>query len=277
MSPVKEPHYFTFEGEIPTFPGPGGGYFPRVAISNRLEYETLFSGVATERAIGEASTTYLNSNVAALRIKNYVPEAKIIILLRHPADRAYSQYNYYRFHRIETSPDFSVALENEAGRINDGWSFIHFHQKESFYFQSLKRYFDQFPREQIKIYLYEDWYKSPKSTLQDLFKFLEVNEDFPPNIQQSNVSLIPKNCYLHGLASRPNCIEKRLNHFLPAVVRRALISCLQHINNKYNLSPPPPLGLKLRQQLTDGYYEDIIKTQELIGLDLSNWLKPVQP
>src|SRR6185369_8360971 len=140
MSPVKEPHYFTFEGEIPVFEGPGGDYFPRVAIHRPIDYISLFSGASNQKVIGEASTTYLSSPVAAFRIKKSAPEAKIVALLRQPADRAYSQYNFYRFHRIESAPDFSTALEMEAGHIQRGWSFIHFHRELGFYYQQLKTF-----------------------------------------------------------------------------------------------------------------------------------------
>lgn len=240
MPALKEPHYFTFEGQIPVFPGPAGDYFARVAIKRPLEYAALFAGIRDEKIAGEASTTYLGSPVAAKRISKNIPHARIIALLRQPAERAYSQYNFYRFHGVESADTFSQALGEEADKIKNGWSFIHFHRLTSLYFQQLRSYFDVFPRENIKILLHDEWSTHPASILQDTYRFLGVNDNFEADIRHSNVTLLPDTT-IDAAKSRK-----------PAV--------------------PLPLDPAIRRQLTDAYREDILKTQDLIGLDLSHWL-----
>jgi sulfotransferase family protein len=275
MSPIKEPHYFTFDGEAPIFSGPKGAHFRRVGVSRPRDYLCLFAGVKAQSAIGEASTTYLKSPIAAKRISKFAPGAKIIALLRQPADRAYSHYQYLRSQEVEPSSSFVEALSRESVRQGNNWFSGHLYKAGGFYYSQLRTYFDHFPREQIKIYLYEDWNTCPTNVLRDLFGFLEVYEDFTPETRRNNVTRIPQNHRIHRLATDPERIERLLSGvLLPGSVRKMMISCLQGLNSKYNLTFPPPIDPQIRQQLTESYREDILKTQELIGRDLSHWLKP---
>lgn len=274
MCPVKEPHFFTFNGKPPVFAGPGGSYFQRVAVYSPEKYLTLFSSVEGQKAIGEASPSYLRSTIAAERIKQAVPTAKIIVLIRQPADRAYSQYQYLRYHGVEPASTFYEALSLEKSRISDGWSSMHFHREGGYYFSQLQRYYDLFPHENIKIYLYEDWNRSPYIVMRDLFNFLGVDDTFTPKIQRSNVTLIPFNHRFNRLSCKPERIERLLSPIVPTNFRSRIINVIQKMNTKFNLSSPPPIDPEIRRELTEGYREDILKTQKLIGRDLSHWFNP---
>jgi hypothetical protein len=109
--------------------------------------------------------------------------------------------------------------------------------------------------------------------LRDLFGFLEVDENFVPELRRSNVTQVPRNYQLHGLATRPERIERALTPVLPALARRLVTAALRRFNRKYNFIPPPRLDPEIRQRLTDAYREDILKLQDLIGRDLSQWLE----
>lgn len=274
MSPVKEPHFFTFEGEAPIFSGPKGALFRRIGVTRARDYLCLFAGVKEQTAIGEASTSYLKSPIAAKRISKFAPDAKIIVLLRQPADRAYSDYQYLKARGEETSCSFLEALSQESTRRENGWFPGHLYKESGYYFSQLRTYFDCFPREQIKIYLYEDWNTCPTSVLRDLFSFLKVNETVAPEIRRNNVTRIPKNLFIHQLVLHPERVEQLLSPILPVAMLKRIISALQRLDNNYNLTFPPPIDPQIRKQLTDGYRDDILKTQDLIGRDLSHWLEP---
>src|SRR5437764_413540 len=62
------------------------------AVRARRAYEVLFDGVNGARAIGEASTRYLNAIAGVERIHRDLPGVRLIVSLRQPADRAYSSY-----------------------------------------------------------------------------------------------------------------------------------------------------------------------------------------
>jgi len=272
MSPVKEPHFFTYEGDVPVFAGPAGASLWRVAVRRPRDYLLLFVDALEQSAIGEASASYLGSSQAAVRIKRYVPNAKIIVLLRQPADRAYSNYQYLRSHGVEPISDFAKVLDQESLRRKDGWYPFYFYREGGYYYTNLLRYFELFPRERIKVYLYEEWSTSPQAVLRDLFQFLEVDESFAPALIRSNVTRIPRIRSMHRLAIHPECIERLIAPVLPRAAYKWIISVMQGLDSRLNLAVPPPIDPQIRQQLTDCYRDDILKTQELIGRDLSHRL-----
>lgn len=272
MSPVKEPFYFAFEGEPPIFPGAAGMFFRRAAVWRPHEYAQLFAGGTSERAIGEASATYLASPLAARRIRHNLPSSRIAAILRQPAERAYSAYTFLRQVGFEPARIFEEALAQEEPRIQAGWIPILNYKANSRYYGQLAVYYDLFPREQIKVYLYEDWKDAPQAMLRDMFRFLEVDENFVPEVQRSNVTRLPKNRRLHLWATNSGRIEKRMP-FLPALARRAIHSAFQGLDSRFNLVPPPPLDPEMRTRLTADFREDILQLQDLIRRDLSHWLK----
>lgn len=272
MSPIKEPHFFTFDGQAPIFSGPKGNHFQRVGVSQARDYLCLFAGAKEQTAIGEASTTYLKSPVAAARISKFAPLANIVILLRQPADRAYSHFQYLRSQGVEPASSFAEALSLEKLRRKEGWFPGHLYKEGGYYYSQLRAYFDCFSREQIKVYLYEEWNANPLQVLQDLFGFLGVDKEFVSEIRRNNVTRIPKNMWLHRLAVSPMRFERLLAPVLPRAAHKWIISAIQGLDNRLNLASPPPIDPHIRQKLTEGYREDILKTQALIGRDLSHWL-----
>jgi len=272
MSPIKEPHFFTFDGEAPIFSGPKGNHFQRVGVSQARDYLCLFAGVKAQTAIGEASTTYLKSPIAAARISKFAPRARIVVLLRQPVDRAYSHFQYLRSQGVEPVASFVEVLSQESLRRKEGWFPGHLYMEGGYYYSQLRAYFECFPREQIKVYLYEEWNAHPLQLLRDLFGFLGVDQEFVPEIRRNNVTRIAKNQWLHRLSVSPMRIERLIDPVLPRAAHKWIISAMQGLDNRLNLATPPPIDPLIRQQLTDCYRDDILKTQELIGRDLSHWL-----
>ena len=272
MSPIKEPRFFIFEGEPKAASGPASGHFRRTSVWKPLDYALLFAGVKQQRAIGEASPIYLRTPLAAKRIRKNMPQSRIIAVLRQPAERAYSNYTFLSQHHVEPARTFEEAIAHEETRIQEGW-LSWFHSKQGGYYHAqLSVYYDLFPREQIRIYLYEDWRDDPRSMLRDLFGFLEVDENFIPEIKRSNVTRLSKNIRFHGWAMHPERLDRRAP-FLPLIARRAVMFALRRIDSTFNLTPPPPLDPDIRARLTADYRGDILKLQDLIGRDLSHWLK----
>jgi hypothetical protein len=272
MSPRKSPRFFATAGEPLLFPGPAGDSLRRWAVWRPREYALLFAGVTSQRAIGEASVVYLRSPLAAQRIKQYLPQSRIIAILRQPAERAYSHYMYMRQHRREPACTFEEALAQEEIRMKEGWISGYYYKTNGFYHAQLSAYYDLFPHQQIKVVLHEDLRNTPQVLLRDLFRFLGVDENFAPEIRRSNVTQLPRSQRLHNLATHPARIEQ-LTPFLPAFARRVIVSALRRVDYKFNLVPPPPLAPEIRARLTEEYREDILKLQDLIGRDLSHWLK----
>lgn len=266
MSPTKETEFFAFEGEQLDFRGPGDT--PRRSITQVEDYQAQFQAVSHQKAIGEASPLYLYSLKAPERIWHYTPSAKLITILRDPVERAYSQFLMFIRDGRETTLDFAIALQQEETRIAHHWAWGWHYTRLGFYHAQLKRYFDKFSPEQIKVYLYEDLNDDPTRVLQDTFGFLGVDDRFKPNVTvKHNISGIPKNKLLHSFLKRPNLVKTLLKPLVPAQLNQQLKRNL--INQ--NLAKPQ-LSPEIRAQLISVFREDTLKLQDLIQRDLSAWL-----
>jgi len=269
MSPVKEPKFFALEGRKLDFRGPGADErINRWAVTDIEEYRALFEGAEGEKAIGEASPTYLHSPQAPGRIKHYVPEARLIALLRNPVDRAYSAYvQHVRDGREPLS--FSEALREEEGRLRDNWSPGWGYKRIGFYHRHLKRYYEMFGEERIKVCLYEELSEDPVGVSRDIFRFLGVDDAFVPDTSlRHNTSGIPRSRALLRFIKKPNVVKSALKPLLPGGVRKRISVNVQN----WNLEKAPPLPEGARRELAEAYREDILGLQDLIGRDLSGWL-----
>lgn len=272
MSPVKEPKFFAVEGKKLDFRGPNDEIsMNRGSITDINAYQALFRNVTNERAVGEASPLYLYSPEAPGRIKHYIPEAKLIAILRDPVERAYSSFLQRVQKGQEPLGDFAQALQGEEARLRDNWAPRWQSKQIGFYYTHLKRYYDTFDAGQIRVCLYEDLRADPVALAQDVFRFLEIDDSFIPDTSlRHNVSGIPKSRALQALVSRPNMIKSVVKLLLPAGVRQHIAVSLQTRNIA---EPPPPLDQDVRKELVGMYREDILKLEQLIGRDLSSWLE----
>ncbi len=275
MSPVKEPNFFALEGEKLNWNGPEGPAEVKRRICEEAtvtveEYRALFQQASNETAIGEASPWYLYSPGAPGRIRRYIPEAKLIAVLRNPADRAYSAFLQFVRDGREPLDDFTQALQAERERIKNNWKWIWHYKNMGFYYAQLKRYYETFEQEQIRVYLYEDLNDDPIKVLEDIFQYLRVDGSFTPDTsRRHNISGIPRNRVLLKLVTRAYPIRTVLKPFLPEVLRKQISKGLHNIT----LSEAPPLRQEVRRELIEVYRHDVMKLQDLIQRDLSGWLE----
>lgn len=282
MSPVKEPAFFAFEGLKLESNGPDDKvnnrpqesiewYRQRIgsSITNLEDYQTLFQGVSSQKiALGEASPAYMYFPRAHERIHYYIPDVKLIAILRHPTDRAYSSFLHRAQHGLDYLTDVNQILKKEDYNIRDVWWGFRHNVRIGFYYDQLKRYFDKFDKNQIKVYLYEDLETNGVGLLQDIFQFLGVDETFVPDVSTKHlVSAIPKNKVWHQILTKPNPIKAVFKAILPEDLGKRIAKNLR----KQNLGKPQ-LAPEVRQELNQLYREDILKLQDLLGRDLSKWL-----
>jgi Sulfotransferase family len=262
MSPVKEPNFFSSQEQENSAD----------TVTHIETYQHLFRGASGEKAIGEASHAYLYETGAAAEIRRYIPEARLIAILRNPIERAYSHFLHMRRTGAEPLDDFAKALrEEEVGIHKD--RILQDYIGRGLYYDQLRRYFGTFPREQIRVYLYEDLSDAPIKTVQDAFRFLGVDDSFVPDVSlRRNVSGHPKYKTLDGLLRRQSRIKHAAKIYLPARLRWRLSKAFDDLKTR-NLVEPPPLRSEVRRQLILVFREDILKVQELIHRDLSGWLE----
>jgi sulfotransferase family protein len=219
------------------------------------EYEAAFAGATDELAVGEVSPQYFRCPTAARRIHERIPGAKLVANLRNPADRAFSGF-LMRTRRGEVVGDVYKELTPDAS-----------HVKEGFYYERMKRYFDAFPREQIRTYLFEDFRRDPAAIVQDLCGFLGVDTAF-----------VPDTAVRHNPANVPRSATLNRVFYHPAVIRGAKSVLPQRVQTmakrlrQRNLRTAPTFPADLRADLLGLYRDDILKLQALLDRDLSAWL-----
>lgn len=249
-------------------------YCHSYGIRKQKKYLRLFDGANSCKAIGEASTPYLSSPESAAWIHKDIPDAKIIMVLRNPVDRAYSLYRWMVNHGYEWICPFEKALEVEHIRKSDKgffagnpqyfYNYLYF--ESGLYFEQVKRYYSAFPINQIKVILLDELKKNSAATIRDVYRFLGVVDDYEPIIKIHNKGDLrpfsPKfHFMLRSFARRFRCMRKA-----------AIVSYLF----KQNLSLFDLCWEKMEREtmtmLHSKYRSDIEKTAQLIGQDLLSWL-----
>lgn len=283
LSPVKEPRFFAREidagGEVVvrTFDGPSRRRPPRFA--NLLAYRTLFQEVKDEKAIGEASPTYIYVPGTAERIKSHAPGARAIALLRDPADRAYSAFLHAVQIGSEPLADFHRALQMEEDRIRENWGYVFHYRNRGFYHAQVERYFRVLGRENVGVWLYEDLKCDPVGLARDVFDFLGVDHGIVPDTSsRHNPAGVPKSGTARAAVKLMAAGARVSRKVLPPGSRMfsntfPLASRTRQALQDRILTKPLPIDPEVRMELIDGYREDIYRLQELIGRDLSGWLR----
>ncbi|MFN5513343.1 MAG: sulfotransferase family protein [Cyanobacteriota bacterium] len=264
MTPDKETNFFAFWGQALNFQGPGDEAINHFSVTELKTYEALFEGATRETALGEACPLYLYHAQAPERIYETLPDCKIIVILRDPVERAYANFLHLIRDGREPYPDFAQALAREPERIAQNWEWFWHYGQQGYYGQQLQHYYDRFPREQIRVYLYEDLRQNALGLIQTIFSFLGVDSSFSPDMTiRPNKSGMPKNKLLHGLLTRPNPLKSLLKPLFPAQLRQKI---------QHNNLTTPELAPEVRAELKARYREDILHCQALMGRDLSTWL-----
>jgi hypothetical protein len=150
---VKELHYFD-------------SHYDK-GVEHYRRYYRLWRG---QKAIGDITPSYIYKEEAAARIASDLPAARLIVIFRDPAERAFSEYKMYRRNGAVRC-DFETAIVQDRQYIERG-----------FYYSQLMHYLNSFPREKILVLIFEDLEKDPVAYLQKIFTFLGVREDFVPTL-----------------------------------------------------------------------------------------------
>jgi hypothetical protein len=180
---LKEPHYFSQIN-----PSHRQRYL-RTIIRDEAAYLRLFRRAKGYKAIGEASPSYLWKADAPHRIHRAIPDAKIIILLRDPVERAYSHYLMDVREGLQNLP-FPKALQEDWNRPEKGWSVSQLYVELGLYAEQVRRYLNVFGSEQVLILTFEDLTKSAlngKSVVADVLRFLGLDPAPLPKIDTSRV------------------------------------------------------------------------------------------
>jgi hypothetical protein len=261
MTAVKDPSYFAYgvdaNGHL-LWGEPERHDFPIRSLS---EYESLFADAGDAKAIGEASTMYLECPQAAGRIRELLPATRILCSIRHPVDRAYSDYlMHLRRRRLRFDPATELTASAAWAQPDSRWMRI------GKYHEQLLRYYEAFPRHQIRVLLFGDLKRNPRELTEQVYRFSGVEPSFVPDFSTPHapggipVSLALEGLFLRGAMSPiktwvPKGAANWLRRFRVRTMRQA-----------------PRMPGELKRELTDYFRDDILRTSELIGRSLEHWL-----
>jgi hypothetical protein len=261
MSHPKEPHFFTYKHD----------QWPEWATPTLAEYGQLFEPAGQALALGEASTWYLYSRHAAQAIQRQIPSVRLIALVRHPVDRAYSSFTFRQQCGWEDLPTFEQAIRQEPERIAQAMPWDYHYLQAGFYGEQLQRYYDTFDRSQIRVFLHDDLKSDAAAVVRSTCQFLEIDEGLCLETKTShNITYRPKSKHINHFLTHNSGLKSMMKRSIPAWVRRPLANQVR----RQNLVKPAPLDPDLRQRLTRFFREDILQLQDLIDRDLSSWLAP---
>lgn len=266
FSDYKEPNYFALVGESLNHPGPVSTQvqrylFYRKSLTDYDAYVASYAGVTDEKAIGDASVRYLYYPRAAQRIREKIPDVRLVAILREPVSRLYSHYCMniqYQIEPLEILP----ALDAEAERKAAGWGWDWHYAGVSQYSGQIKRYFELFDREQIKVFLYDDFVADPLGVYQAICRHIRVDDSFVPDMsKRGKVGSRPKNLALDRWLHWPNRSRSLLQRCVPYKYCGRFFSYLDRLNSQ----PIAKLDERLRKQIAPRFKDDIDELEALLG------------
>jgi hypothetical protein len=270
----QEPSFFAFDGQPINFRGPNGSYAAvnQTAVRSLAEYEALFSVASPGALRGEVSPVYLYWPGTAERIRARLPQVKLCIILRDPANRAFSGYMHAVREGKEPEADFASALAAEPQRIRDNWGFMWRYADLGHYPAQIRRYLDVFPPEQLEIVLYDDLRRDPAALCQRLFRFVGADPAFRPDTSvRHNVSGRPRSRGIHDLLRRDGPLRGVARTAAPILGRERLRRAQARLSSA-NLAEQT-FPAQQRAQLVAAFRSEVEELAELIGRDLQAWLE----
>ena len=270
LPPVKEPKFFLTDGRPPVAGGPGDVQTYQEHVWRRVDYEALFAPAPAGAVRGEATPFYLYDLDAHDRIHALVPDAKLILLLRDPVDRAHSNWTHLWNAGLEPEADFLTAVRREEQRIADGWAPFWHYRGLSRYGEQLRDLFRHLPGEQVLLLRYRELVDSPRETLDRVSAFLGVAPGVAHTVAPENVKPYVPDSGRHRLLSRLVRAGAAAGAFAPPQVwrqaSRPLLAALQAERR-----PRPRLPVEVRREVLEPMLDDIALLEELTGRSFADW------
>jgi Sulfotransferase family len=273
MSAVKEPKFFLTDGPPAAQGGPGDAKTSREHIWRRPDYEALFDSAPAGALRGESTPFYLYNRDAQRRIRAQLPDAKLIVVLRDPVERAHSNWTHLWSAGLEPIGDVVQACAEEDRRIAAGWAEFWHYISLGRYGEQLEHLFGLFPREQVLLLRYRALIDDPARALDRVCAFLCVPQGVLTGISRENVTAHPDRTLRHRAVATALRAGSAVSAALPEHPGSGLIDHLERILQQ-DAAPRKPLTWDQRQALIPSFQADIKLLGSVTGEDFSDWLGP---
>ena len=277
---VKEPLYYVWANETSDFDFRDWKQVLQPWNTELDAYLSLFDQGREAKAVGEASPAYLPHPSAPRKIHQDCPDARIIVSLRNPIDRAYSHYTYNRMRYMENLPTFQQALDAEVECRNPYYSIKY--AGVGLYSKYIRRYFETFGEERVKIVFFEDLVNDPRSVCREIFEFLDVSDDVEVNVGSPSNPTLQRNfilAALYRLKGGENPISRSARALHAAMSRshaylnmkKRFYQSARRIAKLTIGKKPAQMNPADRARLREYFEEDIAGLEKITGRDLSHW------
>jgi hypothetical protein len=274
LSPVKEPKFYLCDERPPPRSGqrgPGDAHSAREWVWKRSEYEALFDAAPAGALRGESTPFYLYDRAAQARIHADVPAARLLVVIRDPVDRAYSNWMHLRSDGLEPIDDFATAWAAEDARVAAGWAPFWHYRRLGLYGEQVRYVIDRFGRDQVHVLRYRDLVETPAQALDAACAFLGVSTGLIGGAKPANSHpYVPPSARATALGRVLRAGAALGAYAPPRVWRRAsrpLLASLQREGARR-----PVLDAQLRLRLVEAYREDNALLGEVTGRSFADWL-----
>jgi hypothetical protein len=216
----------------------------RLNLPTTLEqYAALFAGAAPDQIIGEASPGYLSSTTAAANIAEVCPDARIVAILREPADFLRSFHLQLMEERVEQETDLRRALENQ--RFERRGETVERYGRYLNYVELLRRYEAVFSAEQILVLIYDDYRADNNATLRSVLRHIGADDSFEFQLLQSNPTVSVRSQRLAGMLHQVRAgrgagasgVHRAIKAVVPRGIRQG---AAERVQASLHTAPPPP-------------------------------------
>ena len=269
----KELHYFTVAELRKRTAGPGDRDAVRELPATPEQYRAHFAGVSDEKRVGEVSPSYFyHIDSIAQKLRQELGSGlRVIVVLRNPVTRAVSNYKHQLRLGYE-SETLARAVALEPQRAASGYGDFWQYSGHSRYADKIQSILDQFPREQVRIVLFEDLVSEPGKTLADLYEFLEVDASFVPDsiTRKFNEGGVYKKGAISRYLARPHYTKTWIKNALPDSWAARARKTKDWILRKQIVPMEPPSPSELTA-LANLFREDVSRLRKLLGRNLDAW------
>ncbi len=268
MPSQKELHFFSNNILSKLKNGPRDKVVKKTQISTSEKYLNFYKNVKDQSAIGDASPSYINYPEALLKIKNYLNDPKLIIVLRDPINRAYSNYQHLKREQRE-SLSFIEALKNEEERkrlkYSDFW-YYKFNSTYSYKIEQAQKIFSH-----VLILTLEELSAKPEETMKKVYKYLDVETNFrmknPSN--RFNIGGAYKSNYFTKLIFQPSTFKNKIKKIIRPNSGTKIL--LMKLSNLFK-SDSEKIDDESVRYLKDFFRDDVNKLKSM-KIDISKWRK----
>ncbi|MFT4643982.1 MAG: hypothetical protein ACI8RP_001011 [Urechidicola sp.] len=266
----KELHYFTYDIIVNLDAGKNDKEIKEFHVGSLSEYKNCYKDVTTEIAIGDVSPSYANYPEIIPKIsKTLGAETKVIIILRDPIKRAYSNYlHLVRENREDLS--FYEALKQEEQRKKEGYSDFWYYTYNSLYYEKIKKIKETFNK--VLIITFEEFIQDTEKGIVDVYSFLGVRKDFIPknlNTQFNPGGVYKKNAitnFIFKQSKLKSIIKKTIPISTP--IKKLKIKLIKNYKE-----PTPKIDELSEKYLLNKFHEDVNKLKEEFGVKTAYWNK----